>query len=178
MDAFRDIGKFGQRRLQGRGNKELDLFGGETRELLCQPVKDRRVVEAFLRKRLDDRKGSPHEPLGFVPAECVLSRSPFIDFVEGIREIKRRVQQKIPVDADLPLFSIDYAQIGAFESAQACPQKIDPSRSDVVSSSQEPRVVCIVSYRSRASSGAYPGAPLRLAAKAKFQLIGEGRITT
>src|SRR4029077_13264616 len=42
--AVRDIGELGQRRLQGRSNKELDVFGCETRELLCQPAKDRWVV--------------------------------------------------------------------------------------------------------------------------------------
>src|SRR5258707_662415 len=64
MYALRDIDEFGQRRLKGRGNEELNFFGREPRELLCQSVKDRWVVQAFLRERVNDGEGSPHESLG------------------------------------------------------------------------------------------------------------------
>src|SRR5260370_36793580 len=102
MYALGDIDEFGQRRLKGRRNEKLDLLGRITRELLCEPIKDLGVVQALLRKRLNDGEGSPDQSLGFVAAKLRLQCSPLIDSVERIGQIEGWVHQKIPVDADLP----------------------------------------------------------------------------
>src|SRR2546426_7011058 len=101
---------------------------------------------------------------------------PLVDFLDGVGEIEGWVHQQVLRYADLPLLSIDRAQISAFKGAQACPEEVDPQNLDAMSRSQDRKGFCMASYRSRASSGAYPGAPLRLAARAKFQLIGEGKM--
>src|SRR5687767_4561247 len=95
--------EFGKLTLQILSDEKLKLRCRETSELLCQSIKNRRVISPFFGKGLDDANGFRHERFGFVPAKFILQRIPFIELLKGIREIDGRVHQKILCYADLPL---------------------------------------------------------------------------
>src|SRR4249919_1744537 len=62
---------------------------------------------------------------------------PFIDFLEGIIEIEGRVHQKILFYTDLPLFSIENAQISTFKRSQTYSHEVDSCNLDVISISYD-----------------------------------------
>src|SRR2546422_2499252 len=62
---------------------------------------------------------------------------PLVDFLDGVGEIEGWVHQQVLRYADLPLLSIDRAQISAFKGAQACPEEVDPQNLDAMSRSQD-----------------------------------------
>src|SRR5712691_5464443 len=112
---LRDVDELGKQRVYVLRNEKLELFCREAAERLCQSVKGRRVISPVAGKGLHDAQGFREDSPGFGAAEFALQRIPVIDSLEGKREIEGRIHQEILCYADLPLVSINHAEISTLE---------------------------------------------------------------
>ena len=92
--VFNDLGYIDKLRkfaVQILGDQVLQLFPLEAGEFLGQPIEYRGIVAPFIGESIDDGKRLRDDFLRFLPAEFSFQRAPFIDLLDGVGEVDRRV---------------------------------------------------------------------------------------